>query len=157
MYRNLMGRPWPIYIAVSVGAYFISFLTLLVLNAGVNLLGVQLGENSPNGIQIFAIWSLVGMITAAFVGYRLDSRRDWPETVVYRTLFTIGGIFLQGVTTSATIYFCFMHVVNRGSLDFRLLEQPAMAKLCVYLVSVAKVHLLSRECEVEHKVTLCQA
>lgn len=135
VYTRLKDRPWLIYIAVSAGAFLVAFFTLIILNACFNLLQVQPNQSELSQIRIFLIWSLVGMITAAFVSYRIDSISDYSENKVYKTVFAVIGSLFQAFTTSATIYFAYMHVANNGSLNFLLIDNPEKkARLCVYLI-----------------------
>ena len=131
-YRRLRDRPWHIYLVVSLCAYPVTFLMLTFLNVGFDLLKMQDSPGQP--LQKFAVWSIVGIVTAAFVAYRIDSRPDRFDSVFRSAAATFGGSMLQAGFTMGAAYFAFMHINNNGSLDFTTLKDVFRSRLFVYLV-----------------------
>ncbi len=133
-YKRMRDRPWGTYFLVSVGAYIASFLTLATVNAVVKLFNEQSSYINFEKLGSLMIWSLVGAITAAFVAYRIDSRKNFSENRLSKTLLTFSGAIFQALITSSSIYFVFMHRHNNGSFVFMTLSTENQAKLSVYLI-----------------------
>lgn len=134
-YKRLRDRPWHIYLGVSFGGYLSAFAMLAFLNAVLSLLIKQESSQVLNPIKIFAMWSFLGMIAAAFVAFRIDSRQDVPSNPSLKLLLTAGGCVLQGLATMVMVYFAFMHVNNNGNLDLAsLTDETYQSRLYVYLI-----------------------
>lgn len=134
IYKKIKDRPWGIYFLVSIGGYMASLLTLATLNALIQLYIKQSSHINFEKLGSLMIWSLIGAITAAFVAYRIDSRKNFSEKKFLKTLLTISGALFQALITAAAIYFVFMHRHNNGSFDFTGLIPENQAKLSVFLI-----------------------
>ncbi len=134
-YKRLIERPWHIYLGVSIGGYFSAFAMLAFLNAALSLLIKQESSQVLNPINIFAMWSFLGMVSAAFVAFRIDSRPDVPSKPSLKALLTVGGCILQALATMVIIYFAFMHVNNNGNLNpASLTNKTYQSRLFIYLI-----------------------
>lgn len=148
IYADLRERPWHIYFLISAAAYPASYLTLCALKRGVHLFHQEGVINTENAPVIFAALSLVGVVTAFFVAFRIDSPMGRMQGRVVRSLKTLAGCLLQGAATIATFFFVIMHTMNHGSLRFWGMEHKEQSFLFVNLViglcSGAALFLTSR-------------
>jgi hypothetical protein len=118
---SVMQRQWNIYIVVIALAYLIGFATLELLiyfyppKPNLTLSVAQQAKDLSHGM--LAIWSLISMVTAAFVAYRLDSFTESRTSLSRKIALTTGGALFQGSLTAAVAMFAIFHSKNAGSFD----------------------------------------
>ena len=135
IYRRFKDRPWHVYLFVSICGYLSALVTLVLLNAVFGMLSHQESSGGFDTLSRMAIWPFLGMVTAAFVAFRIDSRSNGNRSESLKALLTAAGCLLQAMATVVTIYFAFMHCNNGGNLSFTSqLTMADQTRLFIYLV-----------------------
>ena len=133
-FKSFRDRPWHIYAIVTVVAYFVGVLSLVL----VSLLAGHLQTNEimqMGTYRRYAIWALVCLVTAGFVAYRLDSLVYHKKHKVKRVLLKLAGALSQGSLSALAIMFSFIYVINKGNFDISALESTAKSRLFCYAVT----------------------
>jgi len=139
-YKKFSERPWGVYAFVTVLASIVGTLTLVAVGA---LLGhVKWAKILEfNTYQQTGKWSLVILVTAGFVAYRMDSLIS--RNKLKNILLTCSGALSQGLFSSLAIFFSFMWYFNAGSFDLtRLTDQRAGQLFCYLLLAFIIGNLL---------------
>jgi hypothetical protein len=130
-YKKLSERPWGVYVFVSVFACIVGTLTLVVV-------GTLYGHIKWSEIFEFDTyrqmgkWSLVILVTAGFVTYRIDSLVS--RNKLKNIILTCSGALSQGMLSSLAIFFSFMWYFNEGSFDLTRLNGERPGQLFCYLL-----------------------
>lgn len=133
-YRHLGDRPWHIYAIVAFVAYIAGGMILFGTSI---LFKLTHGEQNLNYClmlrQVF-VWSGVVFVTAGFTAFRLDSAPNFNLSKQARLALRSLGALLQGVATTATVYFAFVHTFAQGELNPLVLPPLEQGKLSVYCI-----------------------
>lgn len=134
IYRKFRERPWHIYLFVSLGGYLAAFAVLVFLNAVFGMLTHQESSSSIGALSRLSIWAFLGMVTAGFVAFRIDSRSNGHRKAWAKVVLTTCGCLLQAAATMAVIFFAFMHANNHGRLTPYTLVDKDLTRLFIYLI-----------------------
>ncbi len=133
-YMHLGDRPWHIYAIVAFAAYLIGGVILFGTSVFVRLANGAQNLDYSTMLRQVLVWSGVVFVTAGFAAFRLDSAPNFNLSKQARLTLRSLGAILQGVATTATVYFAFVHTFSQGELNPLLLPPVNQGKLSVYCI-----------------------